>query len=771
MAKSMEKLVGVHSLLLTKNPYTRTPNSNRKSVDLSRDAIALCKQSRLKEAISVLDKMDLDDDIPNLFTGNTLVSIYAKCGRLKDARRVLQAMPKRNVVSWTALIAASCKYGRYEEALNLFYQMQREGIEPNGFTFSSVLPAFANLGDLKQGKEIHEDIIRRSVGTNCFVGSALVNMYVKCGSIEDARQVFDKMCERNAVSWTVMIAGYAQTGQVHEASKLFERMKEPDVVSWTTMVAAYAQNGQVDKALDLFKKMPERDVVAWTAMISGCVRNKHFDRALDIFREMQLADAEPNSETFSSLLPACANLGALECGKEVHQNLIRSGSQSSIFVGSALIDMYVKCGKTEDACKVFDKMAERNVVTWNSMIVGYAQNGYLDEALKLFESMPERNVVSWNAMISGYAQNGQVDEATKFFQEMPDRDVVSWTAMIAAYVQNGQVDDAMKLFDKMPLRNVVSWNTMIAGYAQNGNVEGGMTLFQRMPERDVVSWNTMVAGLAQNGHVDQALKLFQEMPEKNVVSWTSMIAGYTQNGHSNEALKLFREMQLADVKPNPDTFASVIPACANLASLNHGKEIHDSIHRNGFLSDVFVESALVDMYAKCGSIDHACKVFRKMLIRDVVSWNTMITGYAMHGLGMETIHLFEEMLLSSLNPNGITFVGVLSACCHAGLVQAGLQYFDCMRQIYHITPTTEHFCCMVDLLGRAGYLNEAENFVKEMPMEPSATVWVSLLGACRNHTNVEIAERVANLLFHIDPKSATPICATVKHLCCRWQVG
>jgi pentatricopeptide repeat protein len=235
-----------------------------------------------------------------------------------------------------------------------------------------------------------------------------------------------------------------------------------------------------------------------------------------------------------------------------------------------------------------------------------------------------------------------------------------------------------------------------------------------------------------------------------------MIAGYSQNGHFYEALELFREMQLADIKPNTDTFASVIPACANLASLNHGKEIHDSILRNKFLPDVFLESALVDMYAKCGTIGHACIVFRKMCIRDVVSWNAMIIGYAIHGLGMETIQLFEEMLLSGLSPDDVTFVGVLFACCHAGLVQDGLQYFDCMRQMYHITPTTEHLCCMVDLLGRAGALNEAENFIKEMPIEPSATVWVSLLGSCRNHNNIELAERVAARLFHLDPNSATP---------------
>jgi pentatricopeptide repeat protein len=755
------------------------------------DIISLWKEGRLAEALGALDVMDqrgiqaiesvyvsllhacahkralsegklvhthmADRGFEaNIFLSNTLVNMYTKCGSLADARIVLDSMPRRNVVSWTAMIAAYTKQGCCEEALKLFHQMQRAGVEPNHYTFASVLPACAHLRDLEQGKEIHDEIVKGGLERNVFVASALVNMYVKCGSIENARQVFDKITEPNAVLSTVMIAGYAQKGQVGEALKLFKQIPEPDMVTWTAMVAGYVQNGQVEEALDMFQKMPERDVVSWTAMISGCAQNGDSVRAIDLFQQMYQAGVRPGSETFASLLPACGSLSALEYGEEVHENVIKNGFQSNVFVGSALVDMYIKCGRVEVARKVFDKMTERNVVSWNSMIVGYTQNRHVNEALRLFQNMPERNVVSWNAMISGYVQNGQVDKAIQLFQEMPERDVVSWTAMIAGYSQNGLVDEAMKLFEKMPEKNAMSWNTMIAGCAQSGNVDKGLMLFQNMPGRDIVSWNTMIAGFVQNGHVDQALKLFQQMPEKNVISWTAMIAGYAQNGHFDQALKLFQQMQVAGVKPNSDTFSSVIPACSNLAALNYGKQVHDSIYRNGFQSDVFVESALVDMYAKCGSIENAYKVFCKMHIRDVVSWNAMIVGYAMHGLGMEAIQLFKHMQQSGINPNDITFVGVLSACCHAGLVDDGRQYFDLMRDFYHIRPTMEHYCCMVDLLGRAGCLDEAEDFINQIPMKPSAAVWVSLLGACRNHTNVELAERVANHLFDLDPKSAAP---------------
>eukprot|EP01018_Ginkgo_biloba_P034726 Gb_12552 [translate_table: standard] len=619
----------------------------------------------------------------DIFLGNTLVTMYAKCGSLVDGHRVLEQMPKRDVVSWTVIIAAYARHGNAEEAMSLFYQMQETGTQPDQFTFATVLPACPNLAVLK---DVHEEIVTRRFQYDVFVGSALVDMYAKCGSLENARSVFDKMPERNVVSWNAMIAGYAQNGHVDEAMKLFREMPERDVVSWNTMIAGYAQNGHVNKALKLFQRIPERNVVSWNTMIAAYAQNGHVDVAL----------------------------------------------------------------------KLFQRMPERNVVSWNALIAGYTKNGYVDEAMRLFRRMPERNVVSWNAMIAGYAQNGHVDQALKLFRKMPERNVTSMNAMIAGYVQDGHLDKALKLFQKMPARNVVSWNTMITGYVLNGLVSKAMKLFQKMPERNMVSWTTMIAGYAQNGHVEDALKLFQKMPERDVVSWTVMIAGYAQNGHGQEALKLFRQMQLAGVKPDSETFAILLPACANLAALEQGKEVHEVIMRCGFQFNVFVGSALVDMYGKCGSIENARSVFDKMPHRDVVTWSSMILGYAMHGCGQEALHLFEEMQLSGTAPDHVTFVGVLSACCHAGLVEKGWQYFNCMSKYYYITPAMEHYGCMIDLLGRAGHLDEAQDFINRMPIKPDSAVWGSLLGACRIHINIELGEHVAERLFELDPKNAAP---------------
>eukprot|EP01018_Ginkgo_biloba_P009819 Gb_14458 [translate_table: standard] len=751
-----------------------------------------CEQSRMNEALHILHFMECPDFNvydsllqwcvsmkalpegklvhahmiqtgfkPDNFLETKLIIMYAKCECLPDGRRVLQAMDAGNVVSWTAMIASYARHGSGEEALTLFYQMQCAGIRPDQFAFASVLPACAKLAALEDGKEIHKDIIRSGFQSDIFVGNGLVDMYAKCRSLKNARDVFDKM--------------------------------------------------------------PRQDVVSWSAMISGYAQNGYYDEALKLFRQMQMLGVKPNSVTYSSLLSACANLTALQQGKETHDDIIRSGFQSDAFVANALVDMYAKCGSTECARHVFDKMATRDVISWNAMIAGYAQNGHVDEALKLFQEMPKRNVVSSNVMIAGYVQNGLVDKALKLFEEMPERNIVSWNSMISGYAQTGHIDEALKLFqqmqqtgvkpnsvtfasvlpacadlgtlehgkefheaiirsgfqsdifvanalvdmynkcgsienarlvfDKMPARDTISWNGIIVGYAQNGDVDEALNLFQKMPERNVVSWNVMIAGYAQHTRVDEALKLFKNMPERNVVSLNAMIAGYVQNGLFDDALNLFRQMQLTSLKPNSITFASVLTACANLAALQEGKEVHEDIVRSGFQPDILVCNALTHMYAKCGSIEEAHKAFDGMPKRNVVSWNAMIVGYAIHGSGTQALRLFEQMKHSGTKPNRVTFVGVLSACCHAGLVDDGWRHFDCMSRVYDITPSVEHYSCMVDLLGRAGFLDEALDFINKMPIKPDAAVWGSLLAACRIHTNIELGERVAERLFDLDPEN------------------
>eukprot|EP01018_Ginkgo_biloba_P031724 Gb_04381 [translate_table: standard] len=631
-------------------------------------------------------------------------------------------------------VITRCKQSRLKGVLHSLHLMDNQGVSVDFSTYVSLLQDCINKKTLPDGKLVHAHIIQ--TGFRCqdiFLGNTLLNMYVKCGSLGNARRVLHEMPERN-------------------------------VVSWTALIAAYVKHGLSEGALTLFYQMPQTGI-------------------------------QPNHFTFASVLPACANVASLEYGMEVHEEIIRSGFQSDMVVENALVDMYAKCGNVDNARHVFDKMIERNVVSWTAMIAGYAHNGYVEEALKLFRKMPQRNVVSWNAMIGGCAMNGFLEEALKLFKKMPDRDLISWTTMIAGYAQNGCVEKAMKLFKKMPERDVVSWNAMIAGYAQNGYGPEALTLFYRMQRAGIQPNETTFASVlpacanlavlehgveihqeiirygfqydafvgsalvdmyAKCGSIVNARNVFDNIADRNVVLWTAMIAGYAQNGYFYEALRLFQQMQLTGMKPNSDTFASILPACANLAALEHGKMVHEDIIRSEFQSDVFVGSALVDMYAKCGSIADASNIFDRMPKRNVVSWNAMITGYAMHGCGKEALKLFEQMQQSNTNPNHVTFVGLLSACCHAGLVDDGWRYFHCMNQYYRLTPVMEHYCCMVDLLGRAGHLDDAHDFIEKMPIKPDAAVWGSLLGACRTHNDIELGECVAERIFELDPKHTAP---------------
>eukprot|EP01018_Ginkgo_biloba_P001343 Gb_25869 [translate_table: standard] len=694
--------------------------------------------------------------------GNKLVTLYAKYGNLLDARRVFDHMPERDVISWTVIIAAYPKLGYSEESLALFHQMQRTGIQPNRFTFASVLPSCANLEALERGMEIHNHIVRSGFQCDLSVGNALVDMYAKCRSIETARIVFDKMPqrdvvswntllagylhnrqvheglklfvkmpERNVVSWNVMIAGYAQNGHPYEAMKLFEKMTEWNVISWNSMIAGYAQNGYVDEALKLFQKMPERNVVSWNALIAGYAQNGYYEEALELFKRMQLVNMKPNSKTFVSVLPACAGLTDLEQGNAIHEEVIRIGCQSDVSVGNALVDMYAKCGVTKNARHVFDEMTRRDTVSWNAMIAGYAQNGNIDEALRLFQKMPSPNVVSWTAMIAGCAQNGFSKEALRVFRQMQlvgvKPNAKTFASVLPACSNLATLDQGKEIHEEIIINEIQS---------------------------DVFVGSALVDMYAKCERIESARYLFDKMSERNVVSWNAMIAGYAQSGQGEEALKLFRQMHLAGVKTNSKTYTSVLSACASLTALEQGKEIHGEIIRSGIQSELFAGSALVDMYAKCGSIENARYVFDKLHRRDLVSWNAMIAGYAMHGCGKEALNIFEQMQHYATDPDHVTLVGVLSACCHAGLVDEGRQYFDCMDQYYHITPAMEHYGCIVDLLGRAGHLDEAQDFINKMPIKPDATTWGCLLGACKIHKNLELGERVAEYLFELDPKNA-----------------
>ncbi|CAA6667766.1 unnamed protein product [Spirodela intermedia] len=386
----------------------------------------------------------------------------------------------------------------------------------------------------------------------------------------------------------------------------------------------------------------------------------------------------------------------------------------------------------------------------NAIMDAYAKRGAPANAQKVFEEAPQRTAADWNAMVSGYWHCGDEAEARRMFDAMPAKNVVSWTAMVTGYCKIGEPEKARVVFDAMPERTVVSWNAMLSGYAQNGLAEAALKeIFDAMGRsRNSVSWNAMISGYCREGDLAIARQLFDEMPRRNVISWNSMISGYVQNGQWGNALELFNAME-EEVKPDDVTMASVLSACGHLGALENGRRAAEIISREKIRLGLSGHNALVFMHSRCGSMAEARRVFQEMPTRDVVSYNSLITGLAAHGHGSEAVALLRRMKEEGVDPDRITFLGILTACSHGGLAAQGREVFSAIG-----SPTVDHYACMVDLLGRAGELDAAAKLVAEMPVAPHAGVYGALLHASRIHRRVDLGELAAEKLFALEPDNA-----------------
>ncbi|GAB4835642.1 hypothetical protein Ancab_000550 [Ancistrocladus abbreviatus] len=522
-------------------------------------------------------------------------------------------------------------------------------------------------------------------------------------------------CTSVAKSSNSQISRYARLGEIQNARRVFDNMSSRSVASWNTMIAGYFQNYRPHEARYLFDVMPERDIISWNNLISGYVKNRMVSEARKVFDIMP----QRNVVSWTAMVRGCLQEGMI-CEAE----------------------------------SLFGQMPEKNVVSWTVLLGGIIQAGRIDEARRLFDRMPGKDVVSWTNMIAGYCQEGRLVEARELFDEMPKRNVISWTTMIDGYARHQKVDVARKLFEVMPGKNEVSWSAMLMGYVQCGRIEEAVQLFDAMPVKSVGTCNGMIVGFGQNGHVAKARWIFDNMRERDDWTWSAMIKVYERKGFELEALNMFTLMQKEGISSNFPSLISILSVCASLAILDHGRQIHAELIKSQFDTDVYVSSILITMYVKCGDLLKAKLVFDRFAPKDVVMWNSMITGYAQHGLGTEALQFFHGMLSAGIALDDVTFVGVLSACSYSGMVKEGREIFDSMKSNYQVEPGTEHYACMVDLFGRAGLLNEAMNLINNMPIEADAVVWGALLGACKMHTNMDLAEVAARKLVKLEPKNS-----------------
>ncbi|PIA30753.1 hypothetical protein AQUCO_05400093v1 [Aquilegia coerulea] len=423
---------------------------------------------------------------------------------------------------------------------------------------------------------------------------------------------------------------------------------------------------------------------------------------------LQILSNEPNptQQTYELLILSCTQQNSLSDGVIVHRHLIDDGFDQDSFLATKLINMYTEFNSMDNALYVFDKILDKTIFVWNAIIRGFALSAHGEEALSLYYSMNQIGMPS---------------------------DRFTYTYALKALVVSS------------PSISLIQKGKEIHGH-----------ILRHGFESYVHTMTTLMDMYARFGCVSYAKYVFVKMPEKNVVSWSAIIACYAKNERPVEALYLFWEMmsETFDVVPNSVTMVSVLQACAALSALGQGKLIHCYVLRRGFDSTLPVMNSLVNMYLKCGSLYIGQRIFDQMGKKDIVSWNSMIAGYTINGYGKEAVELFRDMIQNGVSPNIITFVSVLGACSHAGLVNEGKQIFDSMTRQHKVVPTVEHYACMVDLFGRAGRLDEAAKIVEGMRIEPGPTVWGSLLGACRIHCNVELAERASVRLFQLEPVNA-----------------
>ncbi|XP_015580476.2 pentatricopeptide repeat-containing protein At1g20230 [Ricinus communis] len=515
--------------------------------------------------------------------------------------------------------------------------------------------------------------------------------------------------------------------------------------------------------------VPESSFQSFYTLFNEFTNHNQFGQVIRLSSQMLSQGFLLDRHVLPSVIKACAGLSFLKTAKQVYCMASVSGFGSDSRVLSSLVHMYIKCNRLKDAHKVFDKLSQPDVVAYSALLAGYARKGCIGETMELFSKRGdlgvELNLISWNGMIAGFNHSRHHLDAVIIFQNMhceefkPDGTSIS--SVLSAVGDLKMLDMGFQIHGYVIKQGLCQDKCVVSAlidmYGKFACTMKMSEVFDEMYHMDVGACNALVTGLSRNGLVDKALQVFRRFKDQgmelNVVSWTSIIASCSQNGKDIEALELFREMQVVGVKPNAVTIPCLLPACGNIAALMHGKAAHCFSLKSGISSNVYVGSALVDMYAKCGRIHISSLCFDIMPTRNLVSWNALMAGYAMHGKTKEAISIFQRMQRSGQKPDFVSFISVLSACSQGGKTNEGWSYFNSMSNDYGIEARLEHYACMVNLLGRAGRLQEAYSMIKQMPFEPDACVWGALLSSCRVHNNVSLGEIAAKKLFELEPRN------------------
>ncbi|XP_073297145.1 pentatricopeptide repeat-containing protein At3g58590-like [Primulina huaijiensis] len=683
----------------------------------------------------------------SVFVNNRVISLYASLGDTFMARMLFDEMTERNVVSYNTMIGSYSRDGFLLEAWELLSEMRKCDLKPTQFTCGGLLSCHSL--DVLQGMQLQA--LMEKTGLLCgepFSGTALLGMYGRNGCLDEAIAVFECMPQKNLVTWNNMISVFGQMGFSEYSMFLLSVMMRSQmelsaytfvnvlsgfqdgdmelgglihgivikhgfntVVSVSNcLISMYAKCVDTHLAEKMFEEASVRDIVSWNTLSGAMESCGRPSKALDIFLQMCATGLLPNEATFVTVVSSCSRLQASLFGEFIHAKMIKRRFESSVYAGTSLVDFYAKCDKLEAAHICFDGIKEKNLVSWNSLILGYSNRGSFVSVRVLREMIH-----------AGYRPN-----------ELSFSIVVKSSSPL-------ELLQLHSLMIKMGYhQNDYALSSLISSYARNGLVSDALTFFEPNNATLPVASSNVIAWIYnRTGQYDKTQELYATMRDPDAISWNILIAACSRNGDYTEAFELFHHMRNSQVFPDNYTYVSLFNICTKLCNVALGSSLHGLIVKTDFtLCDTFLCNIMVDMYGKCGSLESSVMIFNQMVERNVISWTALISALGQNGYGNEALERFEEMERNSFKPDKVAFLAVFSACRHVGFVKEGMALFNEMKSKYGVEPEMDHYLLIVDLLAKYGHLKEAEQLILGMPIPPNALIWRSFLEGCKKQTNM-----------------------------------
>ncbi|KAH6780651.1 hypothetical protein C2S52_011888 [Perilla frutescens var. hirtella] len=680
-----------------------------------------------------------------VFLHNHIITKYAEFGDISMARKLFDEMPHRNIVTYNSMISCYGRDGLLREALELFSQMRKCGLKPTQFTFGGVLSS--RWLDVFEGMQLQALIEKSGLFyVDAFSGTALLGMYGRHGCFDEALEIFEFMPAKNLPTWNSVISVLGQMGCVEDSVLMFSEMRMSRVgLSELTFVSILSGLQEVDMELGeqihglvikhgfdnvasvynclikmyvksdatcvaekMFENAPVKDVVSWNTLIGAMVNGDDPSKALSIFVEMCATGIALNDTTLVNVLQSCSRLRLLSFGECIHAKTIKKSFEFDVFCGSALVSFYAKCDRVQEAHCCFDGITQKNLVSWNSLMMGYSKKGSSFSTILLLDMIHSGyypNELSFSIVIKSALMTELLQLHSLTIKMGYHENVYVSSSLIRSYARNGLVCDALKF------------------------VESGIT---KLP---VVSSNIIAWIYNRTGQYEKTQELYAAMENPDTISWNILIAACSRNGDFKETFELFDHMRRYHVFPDNYTFVSLFSVCTKLCNLALGSSLHGSVVKAEFnLRDTFVCNTMIDMYGKCGSIESAVKIFNEMTEKNIISWTALVSALGLHGYANEAIERFREMEGMGIKPDKVAFLAVLSACRHIGLVKEGMDLFDDMKLKYGVKPDIDHYLVVVDLLTRYGHIKEAEQLILGMPIAPNALIWRSFLEGCKKQS-------------------------------------